>query len=239
VGGRRKQKGGTTPKSFALFWVTTDDGSEDCFVVAQSAKGAARFLERDEGYDAGSADAEHVADLPDGLQNGVGWRDGSTSDFSAEPWYAPDTLVVACGGEIAEQRTDDLRGVTGDLAKDFRFGGRRFRSGDVVTGAKRALGISEPARLAAFEGGRPLAFPPWWQWELELTPHLEKRMEDRSFTEVDLRSMLETASGYRVDVVEDRFVIETRFKGRHWEVIVEPDEIDHLLVVVTAYGVDR
>lgn len=34
-------------------------------------------------------------------------------------------------------------------------------------------------------------WPPWWQWELELTPHLLKRMVDRGFTEVELREMLE------------------------------------------------
>ena len=46
-------------------------------------------------------------------------------------------------------------------------------------------------------------------------------MEDRGFTEVDLRTMLEHATGYHVDVVEDRFVIETRFRRRAWEVVVE------------------
>ena len=29
------------------------------------------------------------------------------------------------------------------------------------------------------------AWPTWWAWELELTPHLFKRMEDRDFTEQD------------------------------------------------------
>jgi len=53
--------------------------------------------------------------------------------------------------------------------------------------------------------------------------------------EIDLRRMLERASGYREDVVEDRWVIETRHRGRAWEVIVEPDEHRRLLVVVTAY----
>ena len=31
--------------------------------------------------------------------------------------------------------------------------------------------------------------PDWWDWEVELTAHIEKRMEDRDFTEVDLRAM--------------------------------------------------
>ena len=82
-----------------------------------------------------------------------------------------------------------------------------------------------------------MTWPPWWEWEIELTPHLEKRMEDREFNEVDLRTMLEDARGYRDDVVDGRYVIETEHKRTTWEVIVEPDEIDHLLVVVTAYQV--
>ena len=82
-----------------------------------------------------------------------------------------------------------------------------------------------------------MAFPEWWEWEIELTPHVEKRMEDRGFTEVYLRQMLEHADGFRADVVADRFVIET-LRARRWEVVVEPDEVAHLLVVVTAFGVE-
>lgn len=84
-----------------------------------------------------------------------------------------------------------------------------------------------------------MEWPEWWTWELEFTPHLERRMEDRDFTEVDLRAMLERAAGYRRDVIEDRFVIATHFREQDWEVIVEPDDVDSLLVVITAYRVDR
>ena len=59
-------------------------------------------------------------------------------------------------------------------------------------------------------------WPDWWVWELELSSHLLKRMTDRRFTEIDLRRMLERASGYREDVVEGRWVIETRHRGRPW-----------------------
>jgi hypothetical protein len=62
-------------------------------------------------------------------------------------------------------------------------------------------------------------------------------MVDRRFTEVDLRGMLERATGYREDVVAGRWVIETRHARRAWEVIVEPDWDRRLLVVVTAYPV--
>lgn len=54
--------------------------------------------------------------------------------------------------------------------------------------------------------GVGIDWPPWWEWELELTPHLLKRMLDRRFTEVELREMLETATGYRTDLLEGRYV---------------------------------
>lgn len=82
-------------------------------------------------------------------------------------------------------------------------------------------------------------WPPWWDWELELTPHLERRMEDRDFTEVELREMLEGARAYHADVVEGRWVIETRRRGTDWEVIVEPDADEMLLVLVTAYPIEE
>lgn len=33
-------------------------------------------------------------------------------------------------------------------------------------------------------------WPIWWDWELEISPHVEKRMEERNFTEIDLRDMM-------------------------------------------------
>jgi hypothetical protein len=80
-------------------------------------------------------------------------------------------------------------------------------------------------------------WPEWWDWELELSPHLLKRMGDRRFTEIELWRMLQRASSHRVAVVEGRWVIETRHRGRGWEVIVEADWERQLLVVVTAYPV--
>lgn len=46
-----------------------------------------------------------------------------------------------------------------------------------------------------------MEWPEWWSWELEPTPHLLKRMEDRGFTEVDLRAMLQTARSFHDDLV--------------------------------------
>jgi hypothetical protein len=64
-------------------------------------------------------------------------------------------------------------------------------------------------------------------------------MEDRAFNEIDLRRMLEYASGHRTDILDGRFVIDVRHAGRPWEVIVEPDEVRKLLVVITAYPVEQ
>jgi hypothetical protein len=53
-----------------------------------------------------------------------------------------------------------------------------------------------------------VTWPDWWKWELELSPHLEERMADRDFNEVDLRAMLEKAKVFSPDVVEGRLSSE-------------------------------
>ena len=78
-------------------------------------------------------------------------------------------------------------------------------------------------------------WPAWWEWELDLSPHLLKRMVDREFTEVDLRRMLEHATDLREDIVEGRWLVQTRYLRHPWEVVVEPDLDRQLLVVITAY----
>lgn len=81
-------------------------------------------------------------------------------------------------------------------------------------------------------------WPDWWQWELDCSnPHLAKRMNDRSFSEIDLRVMLERANAFRVDARSGRWVVETSHAGGKWEVVVEPDANLRLLVIVTAYAV--
>ena len=86
---------------------------------------------------------------------------------------------------------------------------------------------------------RKASWPSWWEWDLELTPHVEKRMEDRQFSEVDLRAMMEDARGYRANVVEGRWVIAARRGFESWEIIVEPDIEEKRLVVITAYPVEE
>lgn len=50
--------------------------------------------------------------------------------------------------------------------------------------------------------------------------------------------MLELAIGFREDLVDGRWVVETRHDRRPWEVIVEPDLSMRVVVVITAYAVD-
>ena len=70
---------------------------------------------------------------------------------------------------------------------------------------------------------------------MELSPHLLKRMLDRNFSELDMRTMLEHSKGYRPDIVKGRWVVVTSHRKRTWEVVVEPDFDAKRLVVITAY----
>ena len=63
-------------------------------------------------------------------------------------------------------------------------------------------------------------------------------MEDRRFTEVDLRRMLEDATGFRPDVAQGRWEVSACHRRRGWAVIVEPLPAEKLLLAITAYPVD-
>jgi len=81
-------------------------------------------------------------------------------------------------------------------------------------------------------------WPEWWEWELVLTEHLLTRMLQRGFTEVDLRVMMEGASGLSPSVEYGRWVVTARHGNRRWAVVVEPETQKRLLKVLTAYEVD-
>lgn len=77
--------------------------------------------------------------------------------------------------------------------------------------------------------------PEWWNWDLAFTSHIESRMEERGFSEVELRAMLENATELFPATRPGRWLVRTRHAGRPWVVVLEPDEADKLLFVVTAY----
>jgi len=77
--------------------------------------------------------------------------------------------------------------------------------------------------------------PLWWDWELEITSHIEKRMIQRGFNEIELRTMIQNAHKLISDKLQHRWCIQTHHKGRKWEVIIEPDFDDMCITVITAY----
>ena len=84
----------------------------------------------------------------------------------------------------------------------------------------------------------PLETPPdWWEFELELSPHVLDRMIERDFSEADLRLMMEVANGLRPSESIGRWNVETSHLGDQWEIVVEPDVLDRVIVVITAYKV--
>jgi hypothetical protein len=98
----------------------------------------------------------------------------------------------------------------------------------------RAVAHAAPSTSASAIAPRP---PPRHRYPSAPAQH-EPWIEDRDFSEVDLRSMLERAKSHHPNHVEGRYVIETVHRGRAWEVGVEPDSEDRLLVVVTCYATD-
>ena len=64
-----------------------------------------------------------------------------------------------------------------------------------------------------------------------------KRMKERDCTEIEVRRMMEHATNYYRSKEEGRWVIETRFRRKPWEVVVEPNAEKERLDVVTVYEV--
>ena len=83
-----------------------------------------------------------------------------------------------------------------------------------------------------------MEWPEWWHWDLEISSHVERRMEDRDFNEVELREMLEKARSLGPDVIEGRWLVQTRHRGSPWEIVVEPEIRRKLVVVITAYRLE-
>ena len=78
-------------------------------------------------------------------------------------------------------------------------------------------------------------YPDWWDWELEFTPHIRKRMAQRGFNEIAVREMWDRCRRVRPDVEDGRWVLETTHERSPWEIVVEPDPETRTVVVITAY----
>lgn len=64
--------------------------------------------------------------------------------------------------------------------------------------------------------------PDWWDWPLAFTAHVELRMEERGFSEVELRAMLEGATELLPSKRPGRWLVRAQHAGMPWIVIVEP-----------------
>ena len=80
-----------------------------------------------------------------------------------------------------------------------------------------------------------MEYPEWWEWELSFIGHLDDRAEERAFSDVELRTMIEQTSAIEPSRRPGRFLLRTRHGGHAWVVVVEPDYDDRLVFVVTAY----
>jgi hypothetical protein len=80
--------------------------------------------------------------------------------------------------------------------------------------------------------------PDWWSWPFILLPHFEWRMEDRGLSEVELRLMLARARAIVPARRPGRWIVTSRLHGRPWTVVVEPDPMDEITYVVTAFPRD-
>ena len=57
-------------------------------------------------------------------------------------------------------------------------------------------------------------WPNWWEWELEFSPHLLKRMLDRGLSDVDVRLMIEGTIGLRQAERAERWVVTATHDSR-------------------------
>jgi hypothetical protein len=100
-----------------------------------------------------------------------------------------------------------------------------------------SLRTIEPVRLIFGDGAAVIEWPEWWSWEIQMLLHVQERMVDRSFTETDLRLMLEDAEDLIPSHVPGRWLVVARLHGVAWNIVVEPDAEERILIVVTAYEV--
>lgn len=84
-----------------------------------------------------------------------------------------------------------------------------------------------------------MTMPEWWSWPFVLLPHVERRMEDRGFSEVELRRMLAGVRHIEPARRSGRWIVTSRLHGRRWTVVVEPDAMDQITYVVTAFPQER
>jgi hypothetical protein len=77
----------------------------------------------------------------------------------------------------------------------------------------------------------------WLDWDLEISYHAHKRSGPRGFSEADLRTMIADATGFVPSQTAGRYIVHSTFGKEQWRIVVEPDDEEHALIVVTAWRV--
>ena len=77
-----------------LYWATTEDHSEDWFIVARDVREAARLHEHLEGYDEGEATAELVLDIPENISVEKGWPEEELLEALGATFVNRDSIRV-------------------------------------------------------------------------------------------------------------------------------------------------
>lgn len=81
-------------------------------------------------------------------------------------------------------------------------------------------------------------WPYWWDWEIELSGHIEKRMLQRGFSEAELRTMLDDVLEIAPTREDGRWQVICRFEGTRWKIILEPREVHQTIEAITAFPLD-
>lgn len=77
--------------------------------------------------------------------------------------------------------------------------------------------------------------PDWWAWDLVFTAHAARRMEERGLSEVELRTALERVKALEGGTTPGRWVATGRHRDQVWTIVLEPEPLDRVVFVVTAY----
>jgi len=100
--------------------------------------------------------------------------------------------------------------------------------------------VTGEGRPSYYTAYAEMALPEWWDWEIELTPHSERRLEERGLTEIDLRTMLnKPPRSIEGDPEPGRHRVFTSHRRKPWIIVVEPDPGPKILLVISVFLADE
>lgn len=81
--------------------------------------------------------------------------------------------------------------------------------------------------------------PYWWTWPQEWTDHVQLQLADRANRGETLHELFANPVRLFPGRLPGRWCVESALHGRRWHVIVDVDDDERVLVVVTAYPLDK